>query len=253
MPVDRPSASRVRETSRQTNVVARTLELSDGTETFAASVFEAENPRCVGLFAVGRGGNPLRHAALLQTLAAHGCTMIAPHFAMLDSPFPTKALLDRRIRRLDLAAENAARSDRPLIGIGHSIGCVALLVLAGAVARTVTGEQSIGGSSGRAFEALALLAPATDFFRHPQALSAVDTRLYIRVGAKDSITPPAQAADLHERLAPRLAVELHPDAQAGHFTYMDELPPGIVDPQPDRAAFLSRMGEEIAAFVTAAC
>ena len=51
------------------------------------------------LFAVGRGGNPLRHRGLIESIAASGCKVIAPHFDMLRSIVPTKAELDDRIER----------------------------------------------------------------------------------------------------------------------------------------------------------
>ncbi len=226
-----------------------TLQIQDGTGIFTVTVLEAKQPTYVGLFAVGRGGNPLRHLSLLRSVVSYGCTMVAPHFAMLTSSVPTKQELDTRIRRLGLALDGYARVDQPIIGISHSIGAVALLALAGGEARTRSGHRVVSGSKWK-FERLALFAPPADFFRHPGALKSVEVRMHIRVGGKDTVTPPTQAVALSELLAKQTQVELYLDEDAGHFTYMDELPPHVVDPQPDRNAFLSTLAVDIAQFVT---
>lgn len=226
-----------------------TSQIQDGTEIFDVTILEAKQPKYIGLFAVGRGGNPLRHLSLLLSMVSHGCTIIAPHFTMLMSSVPTKEELDTRIRRFELAADKYARVNQPIIGIGHSIGTVTLLVLAGGEARTLSGHRVTRGSKWK-FGRLVLLAPPADFFRHPDALNSVDVPLHIRVGGKDIITPPAQALALAKLLAQQARIELCLDEDAGHFTYMDELPPHVVDPQPNRNAFLSTLAEDVAQFVT---
>lgn len=175
--------------------------------------------------------------------------MVAPHFSMLASFVPTKEELDTRIQRLELALDGYAHVDQPIIGIGHSIGAVALLALAGGEARTLSGHRVVSGSKWK-FERLALFAPPAGFFRYPDALKSVDVRMRIHAGGKDTVTPPAQAMALREILAKQTQVELYLDEDAGHFTYMDELPPHVVDPQPDRNAFLAVLSEDVAQFVT---
>jgi hypothetical protein len=226
-----------------------TLELNDGSTRFPVTVFEASEPACTGLFAVGAGGNPLRHAGLLRDLANRGCTLIAPHCPMLSSPVPSKDELVARIRQLELAAEQCARGNQPLVGVGHSIGAVCLLTLAGAEPWTVSGRVEF--KSQRSFSRLALLTPPTGFFRAPDALTQVRSELYVRAGAEDSITPPEQAWFLQEALDRQTTVELRVDEAAGHFTYMDELPPTVSDPHPDRSAFLSELALDLARFLVA--
>ncbi|MET0548428.1 MAG: hypothetical protein ABW002_04060 [Xanthomonas sp.] len=233
-----------------TTASVMTMQLRDGADAFSVTRVEAERSSCIGFFAVGRGGSPLRHLPLLQSLANRGCTVIAPHFTLLASAIPTKEELDTRIRRFEIAADGCTRADQPIVGIGHSIGAVTLLVLAGGQARTLAGERVVVGSTWR-FARLALLAPPADFFRHPGALDDVDVQTLLRVGAKDTMTPPAHAEFLQERLAQKAPVALALDENAGHFTYMDALPPQVSDPQPDRDAFLSALADAVGRFVTA--
>lgn len=230
------------------NSPSTTYQMQDGAESFSVTILEAKQPARVALFSVGRGGNPLRHLSLLHALASHGCTVIAPHLTLLAALVPTKQELDTRIRRLELALGRYAPLDQPITGIGHSIGTVVLLALAGAEARTFSGHPVVSGSKWT-FSGLVLLAPPADFFSHPNALRSVDVRLYIRAGGQDSVTPPAQAMVLSELLAKQTQVEFCLDEEAGHFSYMDELPPQVVDPQPDRNAFLAALVKDVARFV----
>lgn len=227
-----------------------TRQIRDGAEFFDITVVEAEQPSCVVLFAVGRGGNPLRHYALLQYVARLGCTIVAPHFDMLGSSIPSGADLDLRIRRLETCADEYARTDFPLVGIGHSIGSVTLLALAGGEAETLAGERIISRPQWK-FARLALLAPPTDFFRRPGALSLMTTPIQVWAGAKDHITPPTQALFLKEVLGTQVPIKICIDDEAGHFTYMDELPPNATEPHPDRSTFLATLADDVGRFVRA--
>ncbi len=227
-----------------------TEQLRESTERFDITVIEAEQPSCVAVFAVGRGGNPLRHFALLRSIAGLGCTIVAPHLDMLTSSIPSVEDLDRRIRRLYASADEYARTDFPLVGIGHSIGCVSLLALAGGEPETLAGDRIAYRSKWR-FSRLALLAPATDFFRRPGALSLIKAPIQVWAGAKDHITPPSQALFLKTALEMQVPIKVCIDDEAGHFTYMDELPPNATDPHPDRKAFLASLADDIGRFVLA--
>ncbi len=112
------------------------------------------------------------------------------------------------------------------------------------------GQQLITGSTSR-LGRLALLAPPTDFFRRPGALHRIKVPMKIWVGAKDTITPPAQSRFLVDVLAAQASVAVQVDPDAGHFTYMDELPPNVPEPHPDRVTFLAGLADEITAFLVA--
>ncbi|HLP68585.1 MAG TPA: hypothetical protein VK181_13805, partial [Rhizobium sp.] len=216
--------------------------------TFEVTVLKPSSAsRCV-LFAAGRGGNPLRHLGLLQALADEGMLVVAPHFDMLAAPAPTAAVLSERQRRLALAADRHCPSGLPVAGLGHSIGTVALLLLAGAEADTLSGER-VRAAEGYPFDRLGLLAPPTDFFRQPGCLSVVKVPVQVWVGDMDTITPPAQAAFLKDAMDGVVPVDIRVVEGAGHFTFMNELPPHIVDAHPDRAAFLRTLAGEVCRFL----
>lgn len=227
---------------------ASVQQIRSSDDVFDATVFETDHPFCVMLFAAGRGGNPSRHAALLEHMAGLGCTIIAPHFDFLTTPIPSAAELDRRLQRLEAATDFIAKPVLPLIGLGHSLGCVSLLSLAGARAETLAGEPIIPRRTWT-FARLALLAPPTDFFRRPGALNKVDSAICIWAGAKDQIAPPTQALFLKAAVAEHVPVTIVVDEAAGHFSYMDELPPQATDPHPDRPAFLSALADAVGDFV----
>jgi pimeloyl-ACP methyl ester carboxylesterase len=225
--------------------------LSDGIEAFDVTFIEAcPRFRRVVLFAAGWGGNPSRHLPLLRSVAALGCRVIAPHFDRPASLIPTREELDRRVRRLRASAAEYVKADLPVAGMGHSLGTVALLALAGGEARTLAGDVVAAGSR-IGFDRLALFAPPTDFFRHPGALQSVSVPIRIWVGARDSITPPAQAQFLKELPELQGRVELCLDQDAGHFSYMDELPPDIIDSHPDRSRFLAALANDVGQFIIA--
>ena len=121
-------------------------QIRDGAETFNVTVIEAnQSSKRLVLFAVGRGGNPERHLSLLRSVAALGCTVIAPHFDMLTSLVPSKVELDKRVRRVEASGVEYCKAELPIIGIGHSIGAVTLLALAGGEAQTLAwGHGDVG-------------------------------------------------------------------------------------------------------------
>lgn len=226
----------------------RKLTLCDQDGSYDVTRLDVEVPARVVLFAVGGGGNPERHDPLLFALAEQGCSVIAPHFERMISPVPTDDELELRARRLRCALDSIARAGVPTVGIGHSIGAATLLALVGGELWTGPGHALSIASDPR-LTRLALLAPATGFFRAPGALEAVQTPLCAWVGTQDTLTPPSQAEFLRDTLSPRVPVELHTIEDAGHFSFMHDLPPQVIDPLPDRKIFLDRMTQELVRFV----
>lgn len=230
------------------HITESNIHIPDGNGSFEVTLIEAERPACVVFFAAGRGGSPLRHLGLLRSVARRGCTVVAPHFGLLPSTTPTPADLDTRIRRLELALQQYAQASKPIVGIGHSLGGVVLLVLAGAKARTLSGHE-VAATTQWQFDGLALLAPAVDFFGHPEASLNVNTRIHLRAGNHDTIVPPNRVLAFKDKLPNPSTIEFYADERAGHFSYMDELPPHVKDEQPNRDVFLSVLAQDVGRFV----
>lgn len=231
-----------------------TLTLHDGPEPFAVSVHDAKACVPTVLFAVGAGGDPLRHGTLLAALTDAGCTVIAPHFQRLTSPMPTEAALLLRARRLQLALQTFAHPDAMVSGIGHSIGATTLLALAGGQMWLGPGVRIDIPQEPR-IHRLAMLAPSTGFFRAPAALDAVRLPLLVWVGSEDAITPSAQSDWLVQTLRaahPDQPLDLRITQGVGHFSFMDQPPPQASAPMHDKQAFLDETARVLTTFVVEA-
>jgi fermentation-respiration switch protein FrsA (DUF1100 family) len=227
----------------------KTMTLQDGADTFNVSVDEQNNNSTVVLFAVGSGGLPERHATLLEVLIKSGCTVIAPHFERLISPFPKEEELSLRARRLSLALDAFTQPDTRVVGVGHSIGASTLVALAGAQ-MWVSPSQEVNILPDNRLVRLALLAPPTGFFQAPGALEAVSVPILAWVGSKDTITPPSQIEWLARAMSDWQNVDVHITDGAGHFSFMDMAPPNIVEPLSNKHEFLQNYSNAISKFVT---
>jgi pimeloyl-ACP methyl ester carboxylesterase len=225
------------------------LSLKDGGGSFDVTVLEAALPCRVVLFAVGGGGNPERHLPLLTALRDHGCTVVAPHFERLVSPTPSDGDLELRARRLRIALDFGARPAVSVAGVGHSIGTTMLLALAGGQVWMRAGQRLSIDPDTR-FDRLALLAPATGFFHAPGALDAVCTPIFAWAGTNDVVTPPVQAEFLKRALGAQVPVDVRIVEGAGHFSFLNTLPPQTTDPLPNREMFLANIASEVCRFVT---
>lgn len=225
------------------------VSLQDGQESYDVTAFEAREPTRVVLFAAGGGGSPERHLPLLAHLAERGCAVVAPHFARFLSPEVADEELLHRVRRLRAAVDSLAQRNLPIVGVGHSIGTTLLLGLAGGQVWPRRGTCLTIEPMERLVK-LALLAPATRYFQAPGALDAVCTPILAWAGTNDNVTPPEQAEFLSQALGNRISVDVRVVQDAGHFTFMDLLPPNVRDSLPNRDQFLSQFAREIGNFVT---
>lgn len=226
----------------------RTQTLQDGAEVFIVSVREAAENSPVVLFAVGAGGQPERHATLLDALAESGCKVVAPHFERLASPIPTEANLTLRARRLSLTLDAFVQPGATAAGVGHSIGAATLVALTGGQMWLGIGRRVNIAPESR-LTRLALLATPTGFFQAPGALDAVRVPIQAWVGSKDDITPPAQTEWLAHAMRDWQTVDVRVTDGAGHFSFMDLPPPQTTEPSPNKQAFLREHSSEVCKFI----
>ncbi len=229
-----------------------TRSLQDNGESFDVTILEADHPQRLVLFAVGAGGNPERHAPLLACLAAAGCSVVAPHFARLESPRPTEAELLLRARRLRIAldAVEVGGAGIPVAGVGHSIGATMLVALAGGQVWMRAGERLSIAVDAR-LSRLVLFAAPTGFFRGPGALDNVAIPILVWAGTLDDLAPREHAQLLVDTIGTRCPVDLRLIEGAGHFSFMDVPPPLVAEPLADRDAFLADVRMATLRFVTA--
>jgi predicted dienelactone hydrolase len=226
----------------------QTRLLQDGAESFIVSVHEAAENSPVVLFSVGAGGQPERHATLLNALAESNCTVVAPHFERLASPIPTEADLILRARRLSLTLDTFVQPDAKAAGVGHSIGAATLVALTGAQMWLGIGQR-VNITLDSRLTRLALLATPTGFFQAPGALDAVRVPILAWVGSKDGITPPIQTEWLAHAMCDWQTVDVRVTDGAGHFSFMDLPPPQTTEPLPNQQAFLREYSSEVCKFV----
>jgi predicted dienelactone hydrolase len=236
-------------TGTRSKFLMQTKILEDGTASFKVSVHEATINSPVILFAVGAGGHPERHATLLDTLAESGCMIVAPHFERLASPVPREEELTLRARRLSLALDALVQPGTTAAGVGHSIGAAILVALAGAQMWLGPGRRVNNIAPDSRLTRLALLAPPTEFFQAPGALNAVRVPILAWVGSADNITPPTQIERLAHAMRDWQTVDVRVTDGAGHFSFMDILPPQTTEPLPNKQAFLREYSCEICKFL----
>lgn len=223
------------------------ISLSDAHSSFEVTYLEGEKSSRIVLFAVGSGGNPERHLPLLRSLVQNGCNVVAPHFNRLVSARPTLDELMVRAHRLRLSLDFAARPNLPIVGVGHSIGATILLAFAGGQMWLEPNQQVPIQADGR-LKRLVLFTPPTGFFQAPSALDNVHTPIQLWAGTHDNITPPAQAEFVKREMANRIDVDLRVVVGAGHFSFMNTLPPQIVDTFAERNEFLANLAVEVQKF-----
>ena len=223
------------------------ISLINDNTTLDALLLKPINPTRAVLFAVGSGGNPERHYSFLHSLYENGCLVIAPYFERLKSTFASEEELRLRATFLKKALDAIEHMSLPIIGIGHSIGATLLLAMSGEEMWLKSGIQCQIEFDSR-LNKLILFAPPTDFFRAPHALKAVSIPLQIWVGSIDLITPVKHVELIIEEL-PASLLDIHVIEGAGHFSFMNDLPPNIIDTMPNRENFLLELSKVVTKFV----
>jgi len=226
------------------------INLTDAGTMFEALLLKADRPTRLVLFAAGSGGNPERHLTLLNSLVENSCTVIAPYFERLMSPSPNASDLVHRARRLQIAFDQIADPNLPVVGIGHSIGATLLLAMAGGEMWMRVGER-LPIKHEKRLKKLVLFTPPTGFFLAPSSLSAIQIPLQAWAGTLDSITPQNQIEVLKNNLPTQVSFDLHIIEGAGHFSFMNTLPPQMNDSMENREDFLKSLAVDVCRFTLA--
>ena len=225
----------------------------------------------------GSGSSPLVNRELALSLARAGfCVGMPVHpgdnrddRSLQDA----RQNLQQRPRHLQLAIDALVQDDQRFLEakpegialIGHSLGAYTALALAGGEPRTLPDVWPDGPTAAipvvhdPRVSALVLLAPAAVWFHGLGSLDAVHVPVLMLGGEHDTITPPAQHADL---VAGRLP---HPDLLdyrivdgAGHYAFLSVFPPQMQQPgflpaqDPpgfDRSVFQGVLAETIITFL----
>ena len=223
----------------------------------------------------GGGGSHLLYRNLAAHLARNGFVVICPEHSgnnrNNNELANTDRLLAERPRQLRLAIDSISNEKifaehlRPndVAIIGHSIGGYTALACAGArptaFPHEITGDNSLTDSfKDDRVKALVLLAPATGWFRNPNALDEVQVPILMLTGERDTVTPPFHAEILQKGLPETTLLEHHVIPNAGHFSFLAPFPEFRVSPQfapsqdpPgfDRPAFHRQLNPQVLRFL----
>ncbi|MCE0559256.1 hypothetical protein [Motilimonas sp. E26] len=147
-----------------------------------------------------------------------------------------------------MALDIFGQSGATVSGVGHSIGAATLIALAGGQMWLGPGHR-VDISADARLSRLALLAPPTGFFQAQVALDTVRVPVLTWVGSEDNITPPSQIKWLAQVMPDPQNLDVRVTDGAGHFSFMDQIPPHVVEPLKDKQLFLREYSSEICNFV----
>ncbi len=236
----------------------------------------AEGTYPLAIVSHGTGGSPFVYRTLAAHLARSGFVVGLPEHPGNNrndnSLEGTVRNLTDRPRHLSLAIdwfredERLRRHVRPDAAsiIGHSLGGYTALAAAGGVPTSFARESPDGTE--RVIEArpdpriraLALLAPATVWFRAEGALRAVDVPILMLDAEKDPYTPPFHAQIVLGGVADPAKVRYRTVENAGHYSFLSPFPEAMIAPSflpsqdpPgfDRERFHTELNAEVAEFL----
>jgi len=223
----------------------------------------------------GNGGSAWTHRTTARALVHAGFVVALlehPGNCRTDNSLAfTEENLTRRPRQLRRVIDAAFAADgigdrlAPDVGVmGHSIGAYTALALAGGKPTSLAAESSdhrarpIEVTRDPRVAALALLAPATIWYREEGALEDVDVPVLMRAGEHDPHAPVMPHVDIVvDGLPDRGRVDHAVVPGAGHFAFQSvfpsamtrpEFPPSQDPPGFDRAAYLDVLDTELVTF-----
>ncbi|RXK52855.1 alpha/beta hydrolase [Oleiharenicola lentus] len=211
----------------------------------------------LGLISHGAGGSHLLYRELATHLACSGWIVLcaeAPRDNRNDNSLSyTDESVTNRCRHLSATLDHLLAHgqfgpaiDHGRVGlVGHSLGGCAALALAGAQPWSRK-RTPIPVTPDPRFRAAVLMAPATGYYRGPDALAGVTGKFLVLAGEKDNVTPAEDIRRDLRGLPPAVASEFVVIKDAGHFSFLSpfpemmrtpDFPPAQDPPGFDRARF----------------
>ncbi len=226
----------------------------------------------------GNGGSPFTHRGTASHLARAGFVVaLLEHVGNSRSDNSlafTAANLENRPRQLGLLLDAvvgddtlAPRLSESGVGlIGHSIGGYTALALAGGRPMSLATEEpdrvprEIAVTRDQRVAAVALLAPASVWYRAQGALAEVAVPIFMRTAERDPHTPAIHGEIILGGVPDPQRVDCQVVPNAGHFSFQSPFPPAMTRPDfppsqdPtgfDRVAYQALLDAEILAFFRA--
>ena len=243
---------------------------------FARDAEPAEGTFPLVVVSHGTGGSPLVYRTLAIHLTRNGFVVGLPEHPRNNrndnSLEGTIQNLADRPKHLSMAIDWFAADEmfrhrvRPNEAsvVGHSLGGYTALAAAGGVPTSFPRESPDGAervvetTPDPRIRALALLAPATVWFRREGALRRVDAPILMLDAEKDPYTPPFHAEIVLGGVADPTKIRYRTIPGAGHFSFLSPFPEAMRNPSflpsqdpPgfDRERFHGELNAEIAAFL----
>lgn len=207
--------------------------------TLDAAPASGRCPVCV--ISPGAGGSHLLYRTIATHLARAGWIAVCPEAPRDNRNDPSLAYTDEAVtnRCIHLAKTLDAllvhesfggAADAQRVGlVGHSLGGCAALALAGGQPWSRT-RAMIPVQSDPRFSAAVLMAPATGYYRGPDALKNVASTLLVLAGEKDDVTPSGEIRQDLRGLPPTVACELVVVRGAGHYSFLSPFPASMRSP-----------------------
>lgn len=207
--------------------------------TLDAPLATGRFPVCV--ISHGAGGSHLLYRSIATHLARAGWIVVCPEAPRDNRSDRSLAYTDESVtnrclhlsKTLDAILGHAAfgpAADAPRVGlVGHSLGGCAALALAGGQPWS-RNRTPIPVQPDPRFRAAVLMAPATGYYRGPDALARVSGTFLVLAGESDEATPAEDIRRDLRGLPSTAACELVVVRGAGHYSFLSPFPESMRSP-----------------------